>query len=208
MSSSAQRKIIVEYWFRVLIGLDILVDDILKIALKFAKEYETFSNSSLRFEDDGRILCKTAYNGEECSTFGAVIAKPGHLYHWRIKVMEKKKDNHLNIGIIEANKFEYCLEVDDPWYITPYGYSYFAGDGFIYNETESNCYWPYGDAYGEDDIIDIWLDLRDNKNELSFEKNNKKYGKAADVDSFKNYKLAIAMYGDEKKIGLMSFEIV
>ena len=31
------------------------------------------------------------------------------------------------------------------------------------------------------DIIDIWLDLRDNKNELSFAKNDKRYGKAADV---------------------------
>ena len=75
MSSSAQRKIIVEYWFRVLIGLDILIDDILQIALKFAKEYEkfvydeSFSNSALRFEDDGRILCKTTYTSDECSTY-------------------------------------------------------------------------------------------------------------------------------------------
>ena len=98
----------------------------------------------------------------ECATFGTVIAKMGHLYHWKLKVIEMK-DECLNFGIIEANKCEECLKTGTPWYLRSYGYSYFGGNGNIYHRAKTNGSWPYGDKYGVDDIIDIWLDLRDKK---------------------------------------------
>ena len=81
MSTTAERQIIVlEYWFRILIGSDISIENIFKIALEFAKDYEKFtfitslSHDSLKIEDDGRILSKTSHNIQECSTFGKIIA--------------------------------------------------------------------------------------------------------------------------------------
>ena len=213
MSASEQRKIIVEYWFRVLIGSDISIDDILKIALRFAKEYEKFSyhpllsEEALMIEDDGRIVRKTTFNFQECNTFGTVTAKQSHLYHWKIKVMEMQ-DNFLNIGVVEANKCEQCLSTNNAWYFESFGYSYYAGDGKIYHKKKLRSCWSYGDKYGVDDIIDIWLDLRDNKNQLSFAKNEKKFGKAADVKDSTDYKLAISMYARQKKIELMLFEMI
>ena len=97
MSSPEQRKVIVEYWFRVLIGLDVSINDILKITLKFAGDMKNFCIiliylMALQFEDDGIVVSKITHNYRECTTFGTVIAKPGHLYHWKIKVV-KMEDN-------------------------------------------------------------------------------------------------------------------
>ena len=85
--------------------------------------------------------------------------------------------------------------------IVTYGYSYWSGNGKLYNCQVKN----YGDPYGQNDIIDIWVDLRDDKRELFFAKNDKKYGviQLHDCESGE-YKLAVAMYGEEKKIELLS----
>ena len=210
MSTTAQRQFIVlEYWFRILVGSDISIEDIFKIILEFAKEYEKFtfipslSHDSLKLEDDGRILSKTSYNHHECSTFGSIITKPGNSYHWKIKVI-KMGDDHLNIGIIEADKCELSLETGNKWFSTSYGYSYWAGNGKVYHSSSKN----YGDAFGAGDVIDIWLDLRDNKNALSFAKNDKCYGLAATVQESTDYKLAVTMRRQQKKIELLSFEMI
>ena len=198
------------YWFRVLIGSDLSMDNIFKIALKFATEYEKFvfneelSNPALSVEEDGRVVRKVENNSKDCGTFGTVVAKPGHSYHWQIKVIEIT-GNHLNIGIVEAKEYEQCLKNDTYWYNRDYGYSYWAGDGKLYHANGGGE--DYGDPYEAGDIIDLWLDLNKNVNELSFAKNNKKYGKAANVKESTEYKLGIAMYGDPKKIELLSFEM-
>ena len=52
-----EREIVIEYWFRVLIGTDIAIQDIRNIALEYAKEYEVFdetlSHRLLEIEENG-----------------------------------------------------------------------------------------------------------------------------------------------------------
>ena len=75
------------------------------------------------------------------------------------------------------------------WWNSSYGYSYYCHDGLIYHNKLSKS---YADSYTSNDTIDIWLDLK-TKYELSFSKNGKLFGKAADVSPNATYRLAIAM---------------
>ena len=53
----------------------------------------------------------------------------------------------------------------------------------------------------------MWLDLKDNKRELSFAKNGTKFGKAFNVKESTNYKFALTLSGAPYKIELLSFEM-
>ena len=214
MSSPLERRIIVEYWFRASFGSDIAIPNIVAIAVKFSTIYEKFaydselSNKALQCDHDGRRISKIYLNSNDCNTFGTAIAKPGNSYHWTIKVVAITGST-LNIGIMEADKCDEYLN-GGAWYATAkskaYGYSYFAGTGEIYHVTYDS--YKYGDRYGAGDIIHVWLDLRDNKNELFFGKNDKKYGRAANVKASTEYKLAIAMCGNTKTIELLAFDAI
>ena len=56
-------------------------------------------------------------------------------------------------------------------------------------------------------MIDIWLNLKENENTLSFAKNGKRFDDIK-VEHLSDYKLAIGMFGSAKKVKLLSFEIV
>ena len=133
-----------------------------------------------------------------------MIATPNRKYHWQLKIIECS-DTQLGIGVIQADKAESSL--GEPWWNEKYGYVYFARHGSIVNGISR----PYGDTYDEGDIIDVWLDLKEDKNELSFAKNGKKFGKAANVEKATDYRLGIAMYcysiSYKKKMKLRLFEI-
>lgn len=186
----------------------------MKITLKFAKEYDQFaytemSDKSLIFEEEGCVVIKTASNMSVCSIFGTQITRFGNLYHWRVKVIEGNgKDLDMNIGVIDASQCVKSLQKKWAWFLKDYGYSYWSKDGKFYQESTSIFGKIYGESYAANDIIDVWLDLRDGINELSFSKNNKNFGKAVNVKDSVDYSLAITMRGDQKKIELVSFEMI
>ena len=105
MSSSENRRMIFEYWFRTLKGSNISIDDILKIVLEFAKEVEIFDvdlcAELMKIEKNGALLYKTKERWGNCNAFGSIIASSGNLYHWKIKVIECN-DCCINIGVVEA----------------------------------------------------------------------------------------------------------
>ena len=198
--------IILSHWFRVLIKSCLSFDDISKIIIEYAAEYEEFdeitSDKTCKIKKDGQLLRKKGDAGlGACNGFGKFEANPGRMYHWKLKA-QKVGDKELNIGVIEADFVENGYRED--WWNESYGYSYFAWNGDIYNKGQSKR--NYGDKYGVGDIIDIWLDLKD-EYELSFAKNGEKYGKAADMKKLTNYKLAIGMYRGIKAVEILSFEI-
>ena len=90
------------------------------------------------------------------------------------------------------------------WWNQHYGYSSWSDNGWIYHNDDDR---RYGDPFGQDDVIDIWLDLKGDKRELSFGKNDKIYGKARDVKESTNYRLAITVSGQVHEIQLLSFEM-
>ena len=62
----------------------------------------------------------------------------------------------------------------------------------------------YGSAVKDRDIIDVWLDLK-NDNCLSFGKNNEKYGKAFDIPCDKKFRLAVNVR--HGKMSIEEFEV-
>ena len=112
-------------------------------------------------------------------------------------------DKDINLGIIEAGK---CDKVsrNAGWWNTDYGYSYWSNDDEVFH---NNDFYDYGDAFGKDDIIDIWLDMKQDQRQLSFAKNNTKYGKAYQVKKSTEDKLAISVHGYGYKIESISFEV-
>lgn len=203
MSSSAHKVMIIEYWYRVLSGSSFSIVNISKIIIEYCKEYEQFdkdlTHQSLELDDEGLILCKDAHNAAGCiSSFGKIIAKPGYKYHWKIETVESERYDG-NIGIVEADQ---VIETNGLWWGTQYGWSYFT-DQAVYHGTKHHI---YGDSYiTKGDIVDIWLDLKENEG-LSFSKNNTKFAKAYDMDRDKSYRLAIGLF--RGKVKIVSFEIL
>ena len=206
MSSSQEvRQLIIEYWCRILLSFStsFSIDDIAKIIVEFGNEYEQFDatvsgtgmkGTTIEFGEDNLTAKFLGYNE---SAFGLIEAVPGCIYHWKIKLIEVG-GHSVNIGIVEADK----METQDAAYFWgyEYGYSYYK-DGQTWHNNKGKY---YGDPIGKDDIIHIWLDLKD-KYDLSFDKNGKKYGKAWDVNHDTTYKLAVRVRGS---VQIFSFEIV
>ena len=162
MSSSlaVKQQMIIEYWYRIILNLNYSIDNIWKIITEFAKEYERFDTKfcykGLIIESEGLIIGKISTNRSEAqSGFGSIIAKSGLKYHWKIKYIKGKSLTDINLGIIEYNKYKENLR--DMWWNKKYGFSYYCKSGLIYN-LESK---KYGDKYTIGDIIDIWVDLKD-----------------------------------------------
>ena len=213
MVTLKQRDLIFDNWFGTLIARDINAVDIKSICLNYAKEYEMFISSltygAPEIQNNGRIIyCD---GNDPCAAYGYFTAKPGYIYHWRMKVI-LSGDQEVNIGILNAknhiimDKIEnnYYYDEDDkgPWNEND-GWSYYSNTGTLWN---GGKYKEYGDPYDDNDIIDMWLDLRD-KYQISFAKNNKHFGKAANVPQNTQYKFGISVDCEEAKIEIISFEI-
>ena len=206
------RSLVFGYWFRVLIRSDISVEDIAKITLEFGNEYEIF-DGSLSHQNinitNGELAFKALMlqrTGDK-SVFGTVVAVLGRKYHWKLKVIGDEVDD-INIGIIEADKCE--LNKNGFWW-NKCGISYYSCNGHIYKyneETELSTNYEYGKPFKNEKnvMIDIWLDLKD-KNELSFAKNDEKFGKAANVKNSMKYRLAVSIWDSDTKIQILSFDI-
>ena len=168
------------------------------------------SHENIKIED-GKLAFKHPKHQTtgDISVFGSMDAVPGNKYHWKVKVFgDVKAIDDINIGIIEADKCE--LGKGELWW-TRYGISYWSKNGMIfkYNEARGICgSHEYGKTFNNEKnvIIDIWLDLKNN-NELSFAKNDEKFGTACTVQDSKNYRLAVAIYDAQTKIQLLSYDV-
>ena len=205
MSSSQEvRQLIIEYWFRIILCTSFSVDDIAKIMIEFGNEYEQFDTivSATGIEETttefGKDDLTAKFVGDTESAFGLLEAIPGCIYHWQIKLLELSGQS-VNIGIVEADKIQYQNAAYFWGY--EYGYSYYQ-DGQTWHNNKRKS---YGDSFSKDDIIHIWLDLKDNY-DLSFDKNGKKYGKAWDVNQDTTYKLAVRVV--RGSVEIFFFEIV
>ena len=209
MSTKEQRQLVIEYWFRILIGECITIDDISNIINDFGNVYDKFdpdsSSNSVTFENnDSMITFHQTTNSDTCNVFGTEVAKPGKMYHWKLKLGELG-EKYLNVGIIEADKCEVEQDSAD-WWNNAYGFAYYLVDGDIWNNGE---FINYGEQCEMGDIIVIYLDLRDNKYELSFARNDKKFGKAANMRHATEYKLVTGgSFTSTKKVEILMFEIM
>ena len=207
MPSTATKQVVFEYWFRILIGSDISIENISKIAGEFAADLELFDASlchkKIKIENEGKLISKITTYTASCNAYGTFTATAGYIYHWKLKVIECKDTymNQLNIGVVDAKQAPDLL--NRSWWRQPNGYSYFSGNGKMYCKYSTTT---FGAKYGTNDIIDIWLNLKD-KYQLSFAKNGKDIGKTKDVDGSVDYKLAVGLYGQSKKIEIVWFEI-
>ena len=100
------------------------------------------------------------------------------------------------------------LKTIENFKLTPL-YSYYSYNGYIYSgdfERSGRALEQYGEPYESGDTIDIWLDLRKDKNTIAWDKNGTKVDKKINVTPNTEYRLAISTeYGE---IELILFEIL
>ena len=139
-----------------------------------------------------------------CNAFGKIVASAGKFgkrCHWKLKIIRKDYDS-INIGIIESRKVN-SESSNLLWWGKQYGYAYCSSTGHIYNGFRTV---EYCNKYGTNDIIDVYLDFRENKNELLFAKNDKEFGRI-NVKSSMQYKFVVSWWGNKgvKKVELLEF---
>lgn len=207
--SAGHTGLIIENWFRKLCNSDISIQDIAKVIIEFGNQFEGFiewtdSKHVEISEDLSTVIQNDAGEDIDCTFHGMAIAVPGATYHWQLKILEA--DRSMNIGIVVSDFYDESTEGYSFWE-TLSGYSWYSGDGYIWHENQHIL--PGNPLqYGEGDIIDIWLDLKD-YNKLSFGKNAEKDGVSCQVMQDKSYRLVVELYvdeGDQHKFKLLSFE--
>ncbi len=163
------------------------------ICILYYREFELFDKDlimkELKVDDEYKIMSTDNINVGG-SAFGTNIAMKGRKYHWKVKV---ERDNEkcyeaINIGIIEENKAKEHLAGDKAWWRQNYGYSYY-NRGTIWNAECRRHGNNYGGLILAGDIIDIWLDLKDD-NSLSYARNGEYYGVAFKIPNDKKYRFA------------------
>ena len=204
--SVSEREMVVEYWFRKLMALEMSIEDIIKIIVEFGNKYERFDESLVHnaLTVDERQDIVSGYqdpekDGDRYSAFGTIIADRDAKYHWMLQILEMG-DESVNIGIIEQDEAEKNLE--EYWWGEDFGYSYYQ-DGQIYCSSFFTGE-DYGEALQCGDIVHIWLDLKEN-NDLSFCINDKQFGKAFDIDPGQ-YRLGVSLKKGKIKLILLEIE--
>ena len=217
MSAEETRRMIIDYWYRkVLSSSSFSIDDIAKIMIEFSEEYDKFDakivdfnvkHGTLDLENDDQTISHynvgNDWESYSMTGYGIVEAIAGRKYHWKLQIIDKTID--ANIGIIDAKlqngktgkDITECI-----WWEEDDGFSYYSITGDLWHENEVNT---YGVGLDKDDIIEIWLDLKEN-NELRYTVNDKDYGTAAKVKSDITYKLAVGLWTG--KITLLSFDTI
>lgn len=152
---------------------------------------------SMVVEENGNVLRTTESKSVMCGFGTTECDQVVSTYHWKIEVVE---GNDVNLGVIfndacKKNKKEM-------WWLADEGYSYWGDDGQIYH---SDKYKKYGEKYGAGDVIDIWLNLK--KFNISFAKNDERYGKAFKVDKEQTYRLAVGVSGHPHTLKLIAFDV-
>ena len=203
-TTNKERKLIVEYWYRILVSVSLAFNDIARIIVEFGKLCDQFDkllvDKEIILNNDGLMLSKFGCHSVCKDAFGTFIAKPGNRYLWKIKIMRGDEDEIIvNIGVAAVG---FCsFDEWDMWCCAGHGYAYFSG-GIKYHDTYAGRI--YGESFGVDDVIHICLDLKDNY-DISWCKNGKHFGKGFDVEKEEEYKLAIGIYYGQ--IQLIDFQI-
>ena len=182
--------------------------DIIKIITKFGNEYESFdlsiSAEGFSYDENKGIFClsKVNWDGLGKPGYGSLIATRGRKYHWKLKLSKSEKI-YFNLGVIKAE--DAAPTINNFWY-RKCAYSYYEYNGNIYSGDFGRSGRKYGDPYGVGDIIDIWLDLRDDNHTIAWDKNGIKSDKKIEVALDTEYRLAVCTNPGE--IELMFFEII
>eukprot|EP01084_Bolivina_argentea_P311293 538830_1 len=185
--------VVIGNWYRKAVTSYLYIEhnDIKKIITEYFGGFDSFhpllchkrsvlSNTCQKISNNGSLLALSA--------FGVVSAVSGKIYHWRFH-LSKDCTNFTNIGVIEANKCDNKCD-NTCWWHESFGYSYFSQTGEIWNNNLKYGSKSYGERYGRNDIIDVWLDLKD-KYELLFGKNGKCFDKAFDMKRNTQYRFAV-----------------
>ena len=205
--SKSEKRLITEYWTRKLLSSLISIDDMVKIIINFAEEFELFdrdlTHPELKVDTEYKTVSPSG-QAEDLNAFGSSVAVKGRKYHWRLKIEKDSlgRDPMLNIGIVEADKA--VVNGDgDGWWVEKYGYSYFQTGSIVSGNLDG-----YSAEYGKEqeagDIIEIWLDLKDNAN-LSFGINGESYGEAFVVNEAKKYRFALNV--DNGEVTILAFNV-
>ena len=194
----------------MLIKSELDIADILKFIIQFGEEIERFDPSLcgdlLTIENDGKVLCKPVSGWMNYNGFGMKNACVGNIYHWKLKVFECDTAGPiLYIGILGA---KYAADqLGSSWFYHSNAYSYISSYGGIFHNGPKMRY--QAEWYGDGDIIEIWLDLKSDEKSICFAKNGKKSDKITDdLSRSDEYKLAISMGEQRKKVEILLFEIV
>ena len=205
-----KRKIIVEHWFRKLFTISIITDithviiEYLKIIEKFG---EALCDSILRFNEDRTIITRVEGEGDENGwkhAFGIVIAEPGTMYEWKLKVFQHKE--YTMIGIMEADKCGNNI-ANDYFFHEPYACSYLSDQGNYFSGKSDVTSPQDATEYGmdNDDIVGVYLDLKENT--LQFSKNDEKYRKIKYPKKDTQYRLIVSFFaiGTTQKVEIIHF---
>ena len=205
-TKTSEHIVIIEYWFRVLCQSSISITDIIKIIDEFASEYESLdlSISADKFsyhEENGMIYLEEDEEWTTGTAYGLIIATPGRKYHWKIKFVKKKQDYfRTNIGVINTTNAPYVSK-HGSWWNAKGAYSYYDFNGDVYSGD-----FPakrYGETYKCGDTIDIWLDLRDDKNTIAWDKNGRKSDKEVKVAPNTDYRFVMTTTPGEIQLILL-----
>eukprot|EP01084_Bolivina_argentea_P288927 496012_1 len=146
----------------------------------------------------GGSVMSTTESKSVMAAFGSFeCSEEGRIYHWKIQILE---GNDVNLGVIFSDQCKKNRK--QMWWLAEEGYSYWGQDGQIYH---SDKYKKYGDTYGAGDIIDVWLNLK--KYNISFAKNDEKYGKAFKVKKEQKYRFGVGLSGHPHKLQIIQFDI-
>ena len=189
------RCIIVEYWFRMIVK-KVFIMDIMSDINKYSAEYEEFdqdnSDKCLQFNDDGTMVTRLkgdGLSGGWMIAFGSIIASPGSIYEWKIKITKYEKD--WMIGIMENDEINNTAK-NRFFFHHSHAISIYADKGTIYTDKWFNKS-GYSTKYGVNDIVGIELDLINNS--LQFSINGTKYTKITEfVKGNTNYRMLAACY--------------
>ena len=206
----SRTKDTVNGWIRneeTLLKLSNIPSIIKAMSILYYREFEVFHkdlvHEKLQVDDQNKVITNT--NRCVGSAFGGNIVIKGRKYHWRIKVQKisnaDKYGQRVNIGIIEADKVKGNL--NQGWWNLSCGYSYYSG-GRLYHGCQISGQ-AYGTAIKSGDIMDVWLDLKDN-NTLSYAKNGENYGVAFQIPSHKAYRFALGL--EDAEVIMQMFEVI
>ena len=204
MATSKEQELIIEYWVRTVLNLTIAINDIIKIMIEFADEFETFDplliHEKITTNSDYMSISHHPEHSQ-LSAFGKVIACPRRKYHWKLVIIDRYTS--ANIGVIESDK---CKEwISKFWWNNPFGFSYYhTGSVFSGTDEGMKSDIEFGEEFKKGDIIHIYLDLKDNY-DIGWGRNAKQFQKAFNVNKDTDYRLAVSL--NSGTVDLISLEI-
>ena len=135
------------------------------------------------------------------TAFGITICEKGNKYEWKLKLIKRKGDLGGNtwktiFGVIQESHCKTILSAKQHTFSRNFtssggGYGFIGYQSRIQSPRQHKMYGEKFDTEGG--TINIILDLRENKNTVSYIINGKNYEKACDVKKDCKYRLAVSV---------------